>query len=111
MQVDETVSIGDVINSAELDSGVKGGLRWPLGKASSGGRYSVCGVWHTITKAYKTSSVKLKTRHADRFDFRSGTGEATREVYLKLKRIVSELQASSPYWVWPYRKLFLLIFQ
>ena len=89
-------SVRDLINSAVLDSDMKGGLRWPLGEeASSGGRYSVIGVWHTVTKAYKSSSFRLKVRDADRFDFRSGAGEAAREIYLKLKRIVTEMQASS----------------
>ncbi|KAB5512107.1 hypothetical protein DKX38_029135 [Salix brachista] len=92
---DEKNSISDLINSAVLDSDTKGGLRWPLGKASCGGRYSVIGAWHTVTKAYKSSSFRLKVRDADRFDFKSGSGEATREIYLKLKRIVSEMQASS----------------
>ncbi|KAB5512133.1 hypothetical protein DKX38_029161 [Salix brachista] len=91
---DEKSSISDLINSAVLDSDMKGGLRWPLG-ASSGGRYSVIGTWHTVTKAYKSSSFRLKVRDADRFDFKRGSGEATREIYLKLKRIVSEIQASS----------------
>ncbi|CAK7341307.1 unnamed protein product [Dovyalis caffra] len=57
---DEMNSIRDLINSAVLDSDTKGGLRWPLGKASSGGRYSVIGVWHTIAKAYQSSSFRLK---------------------------------------------------
>ncbi|KAF9661143.1 hypothetical protein SADUNF_Sadunf19G0037100 [Salix dunnii] len=92
---DEKNSISDLINSAVLDSDMKGGLRWPLGKASSGGRYSIIGAWHTVTKAYKSSSFRLKVRDADRFDFKSGDGEAAREIYLKLKRIVSEIQASS----------------
>ncbi|KAB5512106.1 hypothetical protein DKX38_029134 [Salix brachista] len=38
--------MSDLINSAVLDSDMKGGLRWPL-RASSGGRYSVIGTWHT----------------------------------------------------------------
>ncbi|KAB5512108.1 hypothetical protein DKX38_029136 [Salix brachista] len=91
---DEKSSISDLINSAVLDSDMKGGLRWPLG-ASSGGRFSVIGTWHTVTKAYKSSSFRLKVRDADRFDFKRGSGEAAREIYLKLKRIVSEIQASS----------------
>jgi len=95
MQDEEMNSLRDLINSAVLDSDIKGGLRWPLGKACSGGRYSVIGVWHTVTKAYKSSSFRLKARDGDRYDFRIGTGETTREIYLKLKRIVSEIQASS----------------
>ena len=89
-------SLRDLISSAVLDSDMKGGLKWPKkGKASSGGRYRVVGVWHTITKAYRSSSFRLKARDADRYDFRTGTAETTREVYLKLKGIVSEIQASS----------------
>ncbi|XP_061987750.1 uncharacterized protein LOC133706269 isoform X2 [Populus nigra] len=89
---EEMNSLRDLINSAVLDSDMKGGLRWPLGEASSGGRYSVIGAWHSVTKAYKNSSFRLKARDADRYDFRTGTGETTREIYLKLKRIVSEMQ-------------------
>ncbi|XP_062143685.1 uncharacterized protein LOC133851337 isoform X2 [Alnus glutinosa] len=89
---EEMESIRNLINSAVLDPDVKGGLRWPLGFASSGNRFSVVGVWHTIAKAYKSPSRRLKVRHADRFDFRTSTGEASREISLKVKNIVSLLQ-------------------
>ncbi|XP_024029825.1 uncharacterized protein LOC21389893 [Morus notabilis] len=89
---DDMKSIRDLIDSAVLDSGVKGGLRWPLGKAISGDKFSVVGVWHTITKSYKNSSMRLKVRDADRFDFRTSTGEDAREIIIKLKREVSELK-------------------
>ncbi|XP_054817021.1 uncharacterized protein LOC129316635 [Prosopis cineraria] len=89
---DEMQCIQDLIHSAILDPNVKGGLRWTLGKTSSGDRFSVVGVWHTITKAYRTPSLRLKVRHADRFDFRISTGETASEAYLKLKGIVSESQ-------------------
>ncbi|XP_024447174.2 uncharacterized protein LOC7469854 isoform X5 [Populus trichocarpa] len=90
---EEMNSLRDLINSAVLDSDMKGGLRWPLGEeASSCGRYSVIGVWHTVTKAYKSSSFRLKARDADGYNFKTGTGETLREIYLKLKRIVSEIQ-------------------
>lgn len=95
LQDDELKSISDLISSAVLDSDVKGGLRWLLGNKSSGNRYSVIGVWHTITKAYKSPSLRLIVRHADRFDFKSETGEVSREIFLKLKGISSELQVSS----------------
>lgn len=87
----EKNSIRDLITSAVIDSSVKGGLRWPLGKESSGDRYSVVGVWHTISKTYKNSSMRLKVRHADRFDFKISHGEVTEETVLKLKGITSEL--------------------
>ncbi|GLT71865.1 hypothetical protein SLA2020_438520 [Shorea laevis] len=89
---DEMESIRNLINSAVLDPNVKGGLRWPLGYASSGNRFCVVGVWHLIAKAYKNPSMRLKVRHADRFDFRTSTGEASREISLKLKSIISLLQ-------------------
>ena len=95
LQDDEMQSIRSLINSAVLDPDVKGGLRWPLGRISSGGRYCVVGVWHTIAKDYKSSSLRLKVRHADRYDFRTSTGEATREINLKLKNVVSLLQVSN----------------
>ncbi|KAM4080454.1 hypothetical protein ACJW30_11G017600 [Castanea mollissima] len=89
---DEMQSIRSLINSAILDPNVKGGLRWPLGRTSFGGRYCVVGVWHTIAKDYKSSSLRLKVRHADRYDFRTSIGDVTREINLKLKNIVSLLQ-------------------
>ncbi|XP_034911698.2 uncharacterized protein [Populus alba] len=90
---EEMNSLRGLINSAVLDSDMKGGLRWPLGEeASSGGRYSVIGVTHTVTKAYKSSSFRLTTRDADGYDFKTGPRETFGEIYLKLKRIVSEIQ-------------------
>ncbi|KAL4598031.1 hypothetical protein ACB092_11G030000 [Castanea dentata] len=89
---DEMQSIRSLINSAILDPDVKGGLRWPLGRTSSGGRYCVVGVCHTIAKDYKSSSLRLKVRRVDRYDFRTSIGVVTREINLKLKNIVSLLQ-------------------
>ncbi|XP_059435442.1 uncharacterized protein LOC132168467 isoform X1 [Corylus avellana] len=89
---DELENIRNLINSAVLDPDVKGGLRWPLGYASSGNRYCVVGVWHTIAKAYKSPSTRLKVREADRFDFKTSTGEASREINLKVKSVISLLQ-------------------
>ncbi|KAJ6349409.1 hypothetical protein OIU77_006903 [Salix suchowensis] len=89
---DEMNSLRDLISSAVVDSDMKGGLRWPLGKTSSGGRYRVVVVWHIVTKAYTSSSFRLKARDANRYDFRTGTGETTTQIYLKLNRIVSEIQ-------------------
>ncbi|XP_019426693.1 PREDICTED: uncharacterized protein LOC109335084 isoform X2 [Lupinus angustifolius] len=89
---DEMECIQSLIESAVLDPNVKGGLRWPLGKSTSGDRFSVCGVWHTIIKVYVNPSIKLKVRYVDRFDFRSSMGESASEVYLNLKGIISLLQ-------------------
>ncbi|KAJ6296664.1 hypothetical protein OIU78_022395 [Salix suchowensis] len=89
---DEMNSLRDLISSAVVDSYRKGGLKWPLGKTSSCGRYRVIGVWHAITKAYRSSSFRLEARDTDRYDYRTRTGATTREIYLKLKRIVSEIQ-------------------
>ena len=92
LQDDEMHNIRNIVNSAILDPEVKGGLRWPLGKACFEDRYSVIGVWHTIAKKYKSPSLSLKARHVDRFDFKVAIGESTFEVNLKLRRIVSHLQ-------------------
>ncbi|PSR98845.1 DNA ligase [Actinidia chinensis var. chinensis] len=89
---DEKSSISSLIDSAVLDPDVKGGLRWPLGKASCGDRYTVVGVWHTNSKTFRNASTRLKVRHADRFDFRTSSGEVTGEVSLKMTGIVSQLQ-------------------
>ncbi|XP_059438086.1 uncharacterized protein LOC132170943 [Corylus avellana] len=89
---DEMENIRNLINSAVLDPDVKGGLRWPLGYASSGNRYCVVGVSHTITKAYKNPSMTLKVREAARFNFKTSTGEASREINLKVKSVISLLQ-------------------
>ncbi|XP_055962273.1 uncharacterized protein LOC126666020 isoform X2 [Mercurialis annua] len=86
----EIISIKELVSSAVLDSDVKGGLRWPVGKTSSRDRFSVVGVWHTVTRAYSSPSLRLIVRHADRYDFRTGFGEAGKEVHMKLKGIVSE---------------------
>lgn len=88
---DEMEGISDLINSAVLDQDVMGGLRWPLGKATSGDRFRVVGVWHTVAKSYVNPFVRLKLRKADRYDFISSIGEATKEVTLKLKQVTSEL--------------------
>ncbi|XWS64800.1 hypothetical protein CRYUN_Cryun05aG0035000 [Craigia yunnanensis] len=88
---DEMQSIRNLIDSAVLDPDVKGGLRWPLGKASTGNRYSVFGVSRTMVTSYQSSSIRLKVRYADRFDFRTGYGETSKEVVLKLKGMVSRL--------------------
>lgn len=88
---EEIENIKSLIGSATLDSEVKGGLRWPLGKQSSGDQYTVVGVWHTNGKTFKNSLMRLKVRYADRFDFRSSAGEVTREVILKMPGIIPKL--------------------
>ncbi|KAI9186667.1 hypothetical protein LWI28_019676 [Acer negundo] len=89
---DEMHSIGNIINSAIIDPEVKGGLRWPYGKACSGDRFAVIKIWHTIAKKYKSPSLSLMARHVDRFDFKDTYGQDAIEVYLKLKSLVSDLQ-------------------
>ncbi|KAK3441912.1 hypothetical protein EUGRSUZ_B02178 [Eucalyptus grandis] len=91
----EKNSIRDLVTSAVLDSSVKGGLRWPLEKASSGDRYSVIGVWHTISSTYRNSLMRLKVRHAERFNLRSSQEEVSEEITLKLNGMTSELHGQS----------------
>ena len=81
----------DLINSAILDKDVKGGLRWPLGKASSGDRFKVVGAWHTVSQSYVNPFVRIKLRNADRYDFKTLVGEVSNEVTFKMKRLTSEL--------------------
>ncbi|KAL6497687.1 hypothetical protein OROHE_027012 [Orobanche hederae] len=88
---EELGNIKSLIDSARLDSEVKGGLTWPLGKQSSGDRYTVVGVWHTMSETFTNSSMRLKIRDADRFDFRTSTGEVAKEARLKLPGIISVL--------------------
>ncbi|KAL8051881.1 hypothetical protein ABFX02_06G177200 [Erythranthe guttata] len=88
---EEVEKIKGLINSARLDSEVKGGLRWSFGNQSSGDRYSVIGVWHTNAKIFRNSCTRLKVRVADRFDFTSSSGEVSNEVSLKMPEIVSLL--------------------
>ncbi|XP_070665312.1 uncharacterized protein [Malus domestica] len=87
----EMQRIRDVNSSAILDSNVKGGLRWPLGKAFSEGRYNVVGIWHIFTTTYENPTLKLKLRHANHFDFTASARETSWEVRLFLKMLVSKL--------------------
>ncbi|MCD9640490.1 hypothetical protein HAX54_025829 [Datura stramonium] len=87
--------INGIIGSAVVDSEIQGGLRWPFGKDSSGGRYAVIGIGHTTTNSYRNSSIRFKLWHADRFDFRSSIGEVTREIFLKMPGIIFELRVGS----------------
>lgn len=77
-----------------IDPNVKGGLRWPLGKSSCANRYRVCGVWHTIATTYQNPTLRLQIREADRYDFRTGIGGTSREVYLKLKALSKLLKVT-----------------
>lgn len=81
---EEEHGIKELLKSAVLDSDVRGGLRWPLGKETFGDRFSVVGVWHTKYKAFKGLMMRLYLRDADRFDFLTSAGEVSREVTLKM---------------------------
>uniref|UniRef100_A0A0D9YSM5 DUF7903 domain-containing protein n=1 Tax=Oryza glumipatula TaxID=40148 RepID=A0A0D9YSM5_9ORYZ len=86
-------AINCLVSSAVIDPDVKGGLRWPLGKESIDERFSIVGVWHTNYKAFRNEKLRLKLRHADRFDHRSSTGEVSNEVTFKLIGISASLEA------------------
>ncbi|KAL2931075.1 putative L-type lectin-domain containing receptor kinase I.10, partial [Bienertia sinuspersici] len=81
---EEMKAIRDLISSEKFDPNVKGGLRWPLAKANSGGQYRVIVIWHTKIEAYNSSSTRLKLREVNRFNFRETAGEVTRDVNLML---------------------------
>lgn len=71
---------------------MKGGLRWPLGKASSGDGYRIFEVCHVRATIYKNQTLSLRVRETDRFNERTGTGAVKREVTLILKDVNTKLQ-------------------
>ena len=83
-----------LINSAVLDQDMMGGLRWPLGKATSGNRFRVVEVWHTVSKYYVNPFLRLQLRNANRYDLSTSIGEASKEVTLNLKHVTFELLVS-----------------
>ncbi|CAN6251634.1 unnamed protein product [Urochloa humidicola] len=89
-------ALKSLVASAVIDPDVKGGLRWPLGKESIGERFSIVGVWHTNYKAFRNETLRLKLRHADRFDHRSSTGEVSNEVSFKLTGMSRTLEDVNP---------------
>nr|VDC89581.1 unnamed protein product [Brassica oleracea] len=88
----EISDIKGLLDSATVDPNVKGGLRWPFGKSSSGDGYSVFESCHVKATVYKNQTLRLRVRETDRFDERIGTGEVKREVILMLKDMNSKLQ-------------------
>ena len=94
MQPEVENAIQSLVSSAILDPNVKGGLRWPLGKESIGGRFSIVGSWRTNYKAFRNKTLRFKLRHADRFDHQSSTGEVSNEVSFKLIGISKILRVS-----------------
>ncbi|XP_072962935.1 uncharacterized protein [Typha angustifolia] len=84
-----------LISSAVIDSDVKGGLRWPLGQESATERFNIIGVWHTKYKLFRCQTLKLKVRHADRFDYRTSTGEVANEVTLTPTEIGDQLRSGN----------------
>ncbi|KAI3906876.1 hypothetical protein MKW98_004926 [Papaver atlanticum] len=89
---EKLTSLRQLVECATLDSNVKGGLRWAMGKKySSDGRYTVVGVWHTNVRSFKNSQLKLRLRNADRFDFWASDGEVGKEVTLELTGINDSL--------------------
>ncbi|KAK9159967.1 hypothetical protein Syun_006308 [Stephania yunnanensis] len=89
---EEKHSLLTLMKSAIIDPHVKGGLRWPLGKESLGDRYSIVGVWHTKSQSFKSSSTRLELRLANRFDYRTSSGEATKEVILRMRGVKKQLR-------------------
>ncbi|KAH7670413.1 Cupredoxin domain-containing protein [Dioscorea alata] len=84
---EEEGGINKLIKSAIVDPDVKGGLRWPLGKECLAERLSVVGIWHTKYELFRGRSMKLRLRHADRYDYKTSAGEVSEEVILKLTGI------------------------
>ncbi|XP_010509115.1 PREDICTED: uncharacterized protein LOC104785572 [Camelina sativa] len=88
----EISNIKALLGSATVDPNVKGGLRWPFGKASSEDGYRVFEACHVRATIYKSQTQRLRVRETDRFNERIGTGEIKREITLILKDLNSKLQ-------------------
>nr|AAO37147.1 hypothetical protein [Arabidopsis thaliana] len=87
--------IGDIkalLESATVDPNVKGGLRWPFGKALSEDGYKEFEVCHVRATIYKNKTLRLTVRETDRFNETTGTGETNREVSLTLIDIDTKIQ-------------------
>ncbi|CAH2058820.1 unnamed protein product [Thlaspi arvense] len=91
-QEKEISNIQELLDSATVDPNVKGRLRWPLGKTSSGDGYSVFDVCHVRATTYKNQTLGLKIREADRFNVRFGTEEIEKGVTLILQDMNIKLQ-------------------
>ncbi|KAL1193674.1 hypothetical protein V5N11_017567 [Cardamine amara subsp. amara] len=89
---EELSNIKALLDSATVDPNVKGGLRWPLGKALSEDGYRVFEVCHVRATIYKNETIRLRVRDTDRFNERIGTGVVHREVILILKDMNTKLQ-------------------
>ncbi|XP_062084268.1 uncharacterized protein LOC133790603 [Humulus lupulus] len=86
--IDEDMqSLKDLISSAIVDTNLKIGLRWPSGKTVSGNKFFLGKVWRITSKAFKGPLLRLKIREV----FRSKSEEATREVFVMLKGLTTEL--------------------
>ncbi|EOA26436.1 hypothetical protein CARUB_v10025332mg [Capsella rubella] len=88
----EISNIKALLDSGTVDPNVKGGLRWPFGKALSEDGYKVFESCHGRVTIYKNQTLKLKVKETDRFNERVGIGEIKREVSLRLKDLNSKLQ-------------------
>ncbi|KAG2309303.1 hypothetical protein Bca4012_081760 [Brassica carinata] len=88
----EISDIKGLLDSATVDPNVKGGLRWPFGKSSSGDGYRIFEVCHVRATIYKNQTLRLRVRETDRFNERTGTGAVKREVTLILKDVNTKLQ-------------------
>ncbi|XP_010517136.1 PREDICTED: uncharacterized protein LOC104792646 [Camelina sativa] len=88
----EISNIKALLDSATVDPNVKGGLRWPFGKASSEDGYRLFEACHVRATIYKSQTLRLRVRETDRFNERVGTGEIKREITLILKDLNSKLQ-------------------
>ncbi|KAM6577237.1 hypothetical protein CsatB_029074 [Cannabis sativa] len=84
---DDLGSLKNLISSAVVDKDVKGGLTWPMGMTFSGEKFKVVKVWRVRSKVYKNQRLRLKIKDVNR----SLGREATKEVVIMLKGVVSEL--------------------
>ncbi|XP_058103711.1 uncharacterized protein LOC131247434 [Magnolia sinica] len=90
---DMDLPIKELIESANIDPTVKGGLSWPPGKECIGDRFLVGAVWHDKYKVFKGPTMTLKLRYADRNDFTNSKKRVVvKEVVVKMTEITKQLK-------------------
>ncbi|KAI3973370.1 hypothetical protein MKW92_047702 [Papaver armeniacum] len=90
--VEEDLDLRLMLYTRKIVTEVRVGLRFPLGNESSQGRYFVVGIGHTKTRAFKSSSIRIKLNEVDRYDFITSTPEVTNHVVLKMTGISEKLK-------------------
>jgi hypothetical protein len=89
---EETECIVEIVKSACIENGAKGGLHWPLGRRSVGNRFKVHSSWHRKVTTIVGKLWTAKLLHVNRFNFETSFGGVTDEVNLKLTSLTKYLR-------------------